>query len=138
MISGCEWWGQHLFFSSGGGHTRCALVTGVQTCALPIWRQATSRGARWRSKRPERRLKSDGRRWGGNAGRQERDPPVKERCTRFDGIVHVPRPCERIDSPIVAAIWPEVGRTGGAIDRTLFPGNQHRPRSTERSVGRAS
>src|SRR3546814_4312410 len=25
------------FFSSGGRHTRCALVTGVQTCALPIW-----------------------------------------------------------------------------------------------------
>src|SRR3546814_4654264 len=27
-----------LFFSSGRRHTRCALVTGVQTCALPIWR----------------------------------------------------------------------------------------------------
>src|SRR3546814_2991804 len=25
-----------FFFSSGGRHTRCALVTGVQTCALPI------------------------------------------------------------------------------------------------------
>src|SRR3546814_10669213 len=25
-----------LFFSSGRRHTRCALVTGVQTCALPI------------------------------------------------------------------------------------------------------
>src|SRR3546814_5319840 len=25
-----------VFFSSRGGHTRCALVTGVQTCALPI------------------------------------------------------------------------------------------------------
>src|SRR3546814_5275527 len=24
------------FFSSRGRHTRCALVTGVQTCALPI------------------------------------------------------------------------------------------------------
>src|SRR3546814_4248255 len=28
------------FFSSRRRHTRCALVTGVQTCALPIWRQA--------------------------------------------------------------------------------------------------
>src|SRR3546814_17763319 len=27
-----------FFFSSGRRHTRCALVTGVQTCALPIWR----------------------------------------------------------------------------------------------------
>src|SRR3546814_12425751 len=27
-----------FFFSSSGRHTRCALVTGVQTCALPISR----------------------------------------------------------------------------------------------------
>src|SRR3546814_14510199 len=26
-------------FSSRRRHTRCALVTGVQTCALPIWRR---------------------------------------------------------------------------------------------------
>src|SRR3546814_13169310 len=26
----------HVFFSSRRRHTRCALVTGVQTCALPI------------------------------------------------------------------------------------------------------
>src|SRR3546814_7042860 len=31
-----------FFFSSRRRHTRCALVTGVQTCALPIW-------ARWSS-----------------------------------------------------------------------------------------
>src|SRR3546814_8149912 len=29
-----------FFFSSRRRHTRCALVTGVQTCALPIWRAA--------------------------------------------------------------------------------------------------
>src|SRR3546814_6572614 len=27
----------YCFFSSRRRHTRCALVTGVQTCALPIW-----------------------------------------------------------------------------------------------------
>src|SRR3546814_3231249 len=27
----------HFFFSSRRRHTRCALVTGVQTCALPIF-----------------------------------------------------------------------------------------------------
>src|SRR3546814_13605405 len=32
-----------FFFSSRRRHTRCALVTGVQTCALPIYRY---RGAR--------------------------------------------------------------------------------------------
>src|SRR3546814_9368061 len=27
-----------FFFANRRRHTRCALVTGVQTCALPIWR----------------------------------------------------------------------------------------------------
>src|SRR3546814_2237709 len=27
-----------FFLSSRRRHTRCALVTGVQTCALPIWK----------------------------------------------------------------------------------------------------
>src|SRR3546814_4363167 len=41
-----------FFFSSRRRHTRCALVTGVQTCALPIWasriahRQERLRGGR--------------------------------------------------------------------------------------------
>src|SRR3546814_5614782 len=41
----------YFFFSSRRRHTRCALVTGVQTCALPIYRQMppaiiqTARGA---------------------------------------------------------------------------------------------
>src|SRR3546814_7849757 len=32
----CEHWFVWCFFSSRRRHTRCALVTGVQTCALPI------------------------------------------------------------------------------------------------------
>src|SRR3546814_3468085 len=32
-----------FFFSSRRRHTRCALVTGVQTCALPISREALAR-----------------------------------------------------------------------------------------------
>src|SRR3546814_6993953 len=35
-----------LFLSSRRRHTRCALVTGVQTCALPICCYRTSRGPR--------------------------------------------------------------------------------------------
>src|SRR3546814_9645175 len=31
-----------FFFSSRRRHTRCALVTGVQTCALPICMDATA------------------------------------------------------------------------------------------------
>src|SRR3546814_2331922 len=33
----------YFFFSSRRRHTRCALVTGVQTCALPIYRQPERR-----------------------------------------------------------------------------------------------
>src|SRR3546814_1835393 len=32
-----------FFFSSRRRHTRCALVTGVQTCALPIYIQLRNR-----------------------------------------------------------------------------------------------
>src|SRR3546814_4959105 len=41
-----------FFFSSRRRHTRCALVTGVQTCALPIWSvraRCPSRGSRKRT-----------------------------------------------------------------------------------------
>src|SRR3546814_4285608 len=37
-----------FFFSSRIRHTRCALVTGVQTCALPIYgRGSSEREAGW-------------------------------------------------------------------------------------------
>src|SRR3546814_9526974 len=35
-----------FFFTSRRRHTRCALVTGVQTCALPIYQTTRSRGDR--------------------------------------------------------------------------------------------
>src|SRR3546814_1513240 len=35
--------GEFFFFSSRRRHTRCALVTGVQTCALPISRMTTTK-----------------------------------------------------------------------------------------------
>src|SRR3546814_1985025 len=44
----------YFFFSSRRRHTRCALVTGVQTCALPICR---ARPARRRSPRRCRGLR---------------------------------------------------------------------------------
>src|SRR3546814_10478701 len=34
-----------FFFSSRRRHTRCALVTGVQTCALPIYAASLTMGA---------------------------------------------------------------------------------------------
>src|SRR3546814_10174973 len=43
-----------FFFSSRRRHTRCALVTGVQTCALPIWTRSHSlqRRPRYSTSRP--------------------------------------------------------------------------------------
>src|SRR3546814_8097469 len=41
-----------FFFSSRRRHTRCALVTGVQTCALPIC-GACRAGADHRGRRPQ-------------------------------------------------------------------------------------
>src|SRR3546814_663520 len=35
-----------FFFSGRRRHTRCALVTGVQTCALPIWAAGAGNGRR--------------------------------------------------------------------------------------------
>src|SRR3546814_7191180 len=57
-----------FFFSSRRRHTRCALVTGVQTCALPIWWRPRARNSRkpfkilaWRSFRAFRRVISASR-----------------------------------------------------------------------------
>src|SRR3546814_2289597 len=44
-----------FFFSSRRRHTRCALVTGVQTCALPISRQAGGPAFRRARRRNRRR-----------------------------------------------------------------------------------
>src|SRR3546814_13481039 len=50
-----------FFFSSIRRHTRCALVTGVQTCALPISRRRPHHDPRrcphhlWLGARPDRR-----------------------------------------------------------------------------------
>src|SRR3546814_12718314 len=44
-----------FFFSIRRLHTSCALVTGVQTCALPIWAIKQKALGRSNSKAPERR-----------------------------------------------------------------------------------
>src|SRR3546814_13747949 len=71
-----------FFFSSRRRHTSCALVTGVQTCALPISRREAGRtGARHPSRRPPRRDRVPRRRrrttvpataWSGGSGRAPR------------------------------------------------------------------
>src|SRR3546814_6958473 len=70
-----------FFFSSRRRHTRCALVTGVQTCALPIW---ISRCDRRRCGR------SHSRRHSGIAGSRHRlgRPVHWEEVLPHDRLVH--------------------------------------------------
>src|SRR3546814_8625597 len=66
-----------FFFSSRRRHTRCALVTGVQTCALPISSDPTkSRGGL----RPDAALRRIGR----DARSHHRDPtpPLRHQIGR--------------------------------------------------------
>src|SRR3546814_8811101 len=108
-----------FFFSSRRRHTRCALVTGVQTCALPIWRGAGRNPARRRrgprlGDRGYERLSGHalwpmGRRRRYRRGRADRQRPAGERAG-------------------------EEGLTGflSLFRRELFPGNQEdRIRSEE-------
>src|SRR3546814_1429004 len=79
----------YFFFSSRRRHTRCALVTGVQTCALPIFRPLNDRQhAGTKDRRP----------FGDVIGRRARGVPVL--CTGRVGIgeqvSHWPSPSARL------------------------------------------
>src|SRR3546814_17671637 len=78
-----------FFFSSRRRHTRCALVTGVQTCALPIFGHAAF--PRRTDGRGRRRLHATI----ANPGRQERSAGVRgspcANCSGFARIARRPR-----------------------------------------------
>src|SRR3546814_1918335 len=100
----------YVLFSSRRLHTRCALVTGVQTCALPIFRSLRSRregadAAAWHiargralelsllSGRPRRRPAAHGRQCRDAEARRERSamrarfcraPRKRRRATRSE------------------------------------------------------
>src|SRR3546814_9365391 len=59
------------FFASRRRHTRCALVTGVQTCALPIFEH----GSTWAPQSLDRP----------SYGGDERKPHTRSRCGRAGG-----------------------------------------------------
>src|SRR3546814_8057715 len=85
LLSCCDFFIVFFFFSSRRRHTRCALVTGVQTCALPIARVA-GRGAvlvdgaqrARRSLDRQRGYRRRGRRTGGRGLATDRPPRVGE------------------------------------------------------------
>src|SRR3546814_3968995 len=101
-----------FFFSSRRRHTRCALVTGVQTCALPIWSRRPDGGSDlYRSPVPVRGL-----------GRSGDQPPRDRREAHAEGRA-LPR--AGVDHPRVASASEhdrQARSTVGAMARRLFHG----------------
>src|SRR3546814_5276966 len=74
-----------FFFSSRIRHTRCALVTGVQTCALPISRLSKRDNSQEKGRRPRREVGAPAQcsLRGGNAGKGFASPKNRaDACTR--------------------------------------------------------
>src|SRR3546814_1940356 len=74
-----------FFFSSRRRHTRCALVTGVQTCALPIYALGQ------RDPAAERRSEQDGERQGeavDQAGQRQEYPRQVGKARARGGEAH--------------------------------------------------
>src|SRR3546814_11182538 len=97
----CSWCGS-FFVSSRRRHTRCALVTGVQTCALPISsaRRAEPRSARYREHESQEQggqIMSDNRQslsdLGAIAGDQEQaQQPAAADAAAADPAAEAPAP----------------------------------------------
>src|SRR3546814_3537639 len=105
-----------FFFSSRRRHTRCALVTGVQTCALPIYKNVPARQISVLS----RVFRS------GGAGNRSRRPPLShprrdDRIARAFPLIRAP-----------AAIVPiHLHGCPGTFKRDTFQVKQHKSRSEE-------
>src|SRR3546814_6626758 len=75
----------YLFFSSRRRHTSCALVTGVQTCALPIYRGGErGRPAGARGLRPPRDAGGAGGALGGDRRQRRLLPHAFRRGRRSE------------------------------------------------------
>src|SRR3546814_4566815 len=126
-----------FFFSSRRRHTRCALVTGVQTCALPIlafiptsgWPdggQETGTHRLWKARSRPLALNQRGR-WPGDGppalpgrGLRSRRPPVGAVCA------------DRLDDP-AGRLQPEAGphSRDDEIGRRVRPGRRSEEHTSE-------
>src|SRR3546814_10108023 len=73
-----------FFFSSRRRHTRCALVTGVQTCALPIYRFGIELERADQSLRAADRREGQDRRFQRRPVEVEAARPIAARIARID------------------------------------------------------
>src|SRR3546814_10165287 len=116
LLFGCFYFVFFFFFSNRRRHTSCALVTGVQTCALPILTSAPD-----------------------SASRPPKYPPTPPApSTRIRIPAPSPRPRARPQT------WPNAGQGQGRDRGTLWSSEYERTkagppvaqRSEERSVGK--
>src|SRR3546814_14419215 len=119
----------YFFFSSRRRHTRCALVTGVQTCALPICFPAWPPGEREQAQRIDERIAQIIDRI-----RHERARARRQSATKFD------REHERVDhqdcDPHAALIVPAgKGLEFLGFRRAALIGHQHSPTRQRRFLG---
>src|SRR3546814_12349892 len=123
-----------FFFSSRRRHTRCALVTGVQTCALPIFADTIARG-----ETPQRGdligciMIDAGLRISREAITKKRKQPFER--LRFGGMVMSPEGMETIIGPHAVQIFKASLVMGVALD-VVEEIARLRPRSEERRVGK--
>src|SRR3546814_16134955 len=114
----------YFFFSSRRRHTRCALVTGVQTCALPIWPR----------QKPQENAGDDRDEFLGRPAEQGRRPVLERR-----GGTHVcGSPCSR--STRSRIVQPQGGSEASRTERcgTIRPAGTpgRRPRTGQARVGK--
>src|SRR3546814_988788 len=86
-LRSCMWWSSSwlvlvCFFSSRRRHTRCALVTGVQTCALPIC-SGVQRATNGKGAAPASRSLPEQGRHNGNGDRRPRLTSLAGRVGRL-------------------------------------------------------
>src|SRR3546814_5445923 len=93
-----------FFFSSRRRHTRCALVTGVQTCALPIYgalrgsRAGHAGVARAHLQLPRPALRrADAALWRDGGGEDPREPALAVACHRAAAAAVEGRPVAPAD-----------------------------------------
>src|SRR3546814_5998194 len=113
-----------FFFSSRRRHTRCALVTGVQTCALPICDRAVGRAV-GRSERDtdilrvqelERALIDRAER-----GDVEAAATAAQAEVRFGADLDVGQPFL-----VGGLVWPEIGADPAGVGATGATGGERR------------
>src|SRR3546814_8899753 len=88
-------WFFYFFFSSRRRHTRCALVTGVQTCALPISQAFET----WSLRRF----------------------PSRGGCSSAGGLLLALRPAYRQDHRLASSCAQEPGRAGCCSHASHLP-----------------